>query len=248
MSLPIKILTVIMRRFDTLIESGEIILKNAEDISAVYEYNELNNSHYQSRAAYKKLNCSHFVEWRVKTATLLCRVLPKGNVHEAAAKDIPNLSPTEDHLVWAISFLKAVKDDLDNGFLDCLASQIEAEIASDYMGQAERLMSEGQSGKFDHVPAAVLTGAVLEKTLRKLCSQQIPPISIVTANNGHKTLSPLIDDLKKAGIFNELKAKQLRAWADIRNSAAHGAFDQFNQGDVNEMIKGVSSFLADYIK
>lgn len=237
-----------MRRFDSLIEDGEAILKNAEDISAVYEYNELNNRRYQSRAAYKKLNWSHFVEWRAKTATLLCHVLPNDNVHKAAAKEIPNLSPTEDHLVWAIGFLKAVKDDLDHGFLDGLASQIEAEISSDYMGQAEQLLCEGQSGKFDHVPAAVLSGAVLEKALKKLSIQQHPPIPVVNGNGEPKTLNRLIDDLKKAGLFNELKAKQLRAWADIRNKAAHGEFTYFNRGDVDQMIKGVSNFLADNIK
>jgi hypothetical protein len=34
------------------------------------------------------------------------------------------------------------------------------------------------------------------------------------------TLNPLIDDLKKAGAFNELKAKQLRVWAAIRNKGS----------------------------
>lgn len=248
MSLPSKTLSTILGRFDTLIADGEAILRTAEDIPAVYEYSDLNHRQYESRAGYKKLNWSHYVEWRAKSATLLCYVLPKDHVHEASAKNLPNLTPTESHLIWAISFLKAVKSDLDSGFLDDLASQIEAEIAADYMGQAEELLGEGQSGKFDHIPAAVLSGAVLEKALRKLCSQQRPPLPVVNANGDHKTLNPLIDDLKKVGLFNELKAKQLRAWADIRNKAAHGDFTQFNRGDVEQMLKGVSSFLADHIK
>jgi hypothetical protein len=128
-----------------------------------------------------------------------------------------------------------------------VASQIEAAIAADYMGQAEQLLSEGQSGKFDHVPAAVLAGAVLEKALRTLCGQQLPSIPVVTSKGEPKTLNPLIDDLKKAGVFNELRAKQLRAWADIRNKAAHGEFDQFHKADVEQMIKGISNFLADYL-
>ena len=248
MSLPGKTLAAILGRFDTLIADGDAILKNAEDIPAVYEYSDFNHRQYESRAGYKKLSWPHYVEWRAKAATLLCYVLPKDNVHESAAKDLPNLIPTADRLVWGISFLKAVKNDLESGFLDGLASQIEAEIAADYMGQAEQLLGEGQTGKFDHVPAAVLSGAVLEKALRKLCGQQQPPIPVVTANGDHKTLNPLIDDLKKAGLFNELKAKQLRAWADIRNKAAHGDFDQFNRGDVDQMLKGVANFLADYLK
>ncbi len=58
----------------------------------------------------------------------------------------------------------------------------------------------------------------------------------------------LIDDLKKAGAFNEIKAKQLRGWADIRNHAAHGEFDQFSSTDVRQMIDGMTTFLADFLK
>jgi hypothetical protein len=60
-------------------------------------------------------------------------------------------------------------------------------------------------------------------------------------------LNPLIDDLRKAGAFIETKAKQLRAWAAIRNHAAHGEFDQFARTDVEAMIPGINTFLADYL-
>lgn len=248
MSLPVRTLATILGRFDALIAEGETILKNAEDVPAVYEHSDITHQQYESRAGYKKLDWPRYVEWRTKAATLLCYVLPYGNVHEVAAKNVPQLAPTVEHMEWAIGFLKAVKNDLESGFLDDLASKIEAEIAADYMGQAEQLLGEGQTGKFDHVPAAVMSGAVLEKGLRKLCSQQRPPIPVTTSGGDHKTLNPLIDDLRKAGLFNELKAKQLRAGADIRNKAAHGDFDQFNRGDVEQMLKGVSNFLADFLK
>jgi hypothetical protein len=148
----------------------------------------------------------------------------------------------------AVSLLKGIKDDWDQGFFDDLSLAIEAEMAADYMGQAENLLAEGQRGKFDHVPAAVLAGAVLEKSLRTMCSQQQPPVSIVNTNGEPKKLNLLIDDLKKATAFNETKAKQLRAWAGIRNHAAHGEFDQFTRADVEAMIPGINTFLADYLK
>ena len=113
------------------------------------------------------------------------------------------------------------------------------------MEQAEGLLKEGQSGKYDHVPAAVLAGAVLEKSLRSLCDKQVPPVPTLNSKGEQKTLNPLIDDLKKSGLFNESKAKQLRAWAAIRNHAAHGEFDQFNRTDVEQLLQGVNNFLAD---
>lgn len=142
------------------------------------------------------------------------------------------------------SVLRAVENDLKNGFLDDVADSIETEVTSDYLTQAEDLLKEGKPGNFDHVPAAVLAGAVLEKTLRSFCDKRNPPIPVVDTNGAHKTLNPLIDDLKKAGQFTELMAKQLRAWADIRNKAAHGDFGAFSRADVETMLKGITSFLA----
>lgn len=60
-------------------------------------------------------------------------------------------------------------------------------------------------------------------------------------------MNPLIDELKSAGVFNELKAKQLRGWADIRNAAAHGESEKFKRTDVEAMIPGVANFLADHL-
>lgn len=248
MNLPERTLATILRRFESLIAEGKDILNAAEIVPAITDYNESTGRQFELQAAHKKLNWPRYVEWRTKAATLVSHILPKDSIHHASVESLPQLTPTADHMEWGISFLKAVKDDLESGFLDGLASKIEGEIAADYMGQAEHLLGEGQTGKFDHVPAAVLSGAVLEKALRKLCGQQQPPITVLTASGDHKTLNPLIDDLKKAGLFNELKAKQLRAWADIRNKAAHGDFDQFNRRDVDQMIKGISSFLADCFK
>jgi hypothetical protein len=235
----------LLERFEDLIAEGERILKTAKAIPAEVAYNELTGRHYQRRSGYQELDWPQFVEWRTKAVTLLSHVLPTDHVHFPAVKTMPNLQCTEEKLEAGISMLKGVKDDLEKGFLDNIFSRIEAEIASDYMGQAEQLLSEGHSGKFDHVPAAVLAGAVLEKGLRTLCARQQPAIPVVTSKGESKTLNPLIDDLKKAGVFNELKAKQLRAWADIRNKAAHGEFDQFKRSDVEQMIQGVTNFLAD---
>jgi hypothetical protein len=169
-------------------------------------------------------------------------------VHRAAAEGLAKLPVSRESLLEAVSMFRGIKDDLDKGFLDDLATSIEAEVAVDYMGQAEQLLAEGHRGKFDHVPAAVLAGAVLEKALHTLCGQQQPPVPLKGPKGEFKSLAPLVDALKRAGAFNEAKAKQLRAWADLRNLAAHGEFHQFKRGDVENMIAGINGFLADNLK
>jgi hypothetical protein len=131
--------------------------------------------------------------------------------------------------------------------LQNLASEIESEITADYMGQAENLLKEGSPGKYDHVPAAVLAGAVLEKSLKTICSQLSPPEHINTQNGSPLKLNALIDALKKRDVYNELTAKQLRAWADIRNQAAHGNFEEFTKDQVGFMVSGITNFLIQYL-
>ena len=91
------------------------------------------------------------------------------------------------------------------------------------MEQAEALLGEGIEGQYDHVPAAVLCGAILEDALRRLCQKQTPPIATAKPDGRKKTMEPqkLIQDLRKAEAFNKLVANQLRSWAKIRNYAAH---------------------------
>lgn len=228
MNLPKAILTKTLARFDSLIAEGRNILDGAKVDGGI-----------------GMPDVANLIEWRTKAATLLNRVIPKSHVHRPAAEAVTQLQATHEALQGAVSLLRGIKDDLDKGFLDDLSACIEAEIAADYMGQAEHLLAEGHRGKFDHVPAAVLAGAVLEKALHTICGQQQPPLPLKGPNGKFKSLAPLIEDLKKSGVFNEAKAKQLRAWADLRNLAAHGEFGQFKRGDVEHMIAGINGFLAD---
>ena len=112
------------------------------------------------------------------------------------------------------------------------------------MGQAEQLL-DGEKPDYDHVPAAVLAGAVLENGLRRLCQRQSPPIEAVKATGQPKRLNSLIDELQGKA-FTPAKADQLRSWAKIRNSVGHGDIDEFSRADVEDMIAGIKRFLAEY--
>ena len=55
-------------------------------------------------------------------------------------------------------------------------------------------------------------------------------------------------DLASAGVYDKLVQKRITALADIRNNADHGHFDKFRREDVEDMVKWVRSFTADYLK
>ncbi|MGH9772552.1 MAG: DUF4145 domain-containing protein [Candidatus Acidiferrales bacterium] len=187
------------------------------------------------------------MELITSSASLLDRVIPPGSAHSDLPRDIRRLVCGPRSAQYVLATLKAINSDFDRGMFEHLSVMVEAEATADYLGQANKLMLEGTTGNLDHIPTAVLAGAVLERALRVFCGRQSPPIDIKKANGDTKTLNPLIDDLKKSGLFNELKAIQLRAWAAIRNQTAHGEFDRVKRNDVAIMLTGICDPLADYM-
>lgn len=241
MRLPEQLQGKFLKRFDDLIQEGEGIRDGIKVTPGGW------NSHLGHQTPdTEEIDWPRFVKWRFNCMSLLDPIVPKEHANREPTEVLREMSCKRGEIEWGIAMLKAIKDDFEQGMFIDLAAQIEAELAADYLGQAEYLLGEGKSGKFDHVPAAVLAGAVLEKTLRSLAAKQNPPIDLLTQKGDPKTMAPLIEDLKKAGVFVETKAKQLRLFAGIRNDAAHGDFHKFERMDVELMLKGVSNFLAEF--
>jgi len=144
-------------------------------------------------------------------------------------------------------YVRGLKRDYEAGMFDSLSEIIETTVAYNYMKQAELLLGEGTKGQINHIPAAVLAGAVLEDALRRLCQRQTPPINVQKSDGSPKTLDPLIADLQRADVLDKAKADMLKSWAKIRNYAAHGMFEKLKGDDVQAMIEGVKKFLADYL-
>jgi hypothetical protein len=98
---------------------------------------------------------------------------------------------------------------------------------------AQHLLDEGYKD-----PAASLTGAVLEDGLRRIARNN--DITVTERDD----LNSLKDKLAGRKIFNNLVRQQITLWTTLRNSAAHGKFDQYTVQDVSSMITDVRSFLA----
>lgn len=249
MPLPKRIDEQIRTRFDELITEGQKIVQQMDADNANFHSKPkylgglgpvtyLGSVHYQD-TSYESLV--------TRVISLVHMVLGKSERGQQIVNDIRSMSSEKTSMERIVGILEGLKDDYKYGMLDDLSQMIEANIASDYMGQAEQLLGEGIPGQYDHVPAAVLAGAVLEDALHRLCQRQTPPIDLVTAKDDLKTLDPLITDLQKANVFNKAKADMLRSWAKTRNYAAHGEFKEFNRQDVESVITGVKTFLADYL-
>lgn len=227
---------------DELIQAGEAIpVQQHLRVTAANFITGEEKRHHYNLASYPE-----FVEWRTSTIAILDQVIPASSLLRKTVDNFHTLNNEPSKVEFAVAFLRSVRKELARGSLDSLALQIEAAILTDYMTQASGLLAETKE-ESSHIPAAVLAGASLERSLRTLCQALEPPEPVTNERDGFLGMGALIDALKKRQAFNELQAKQLRAWTAIRNSAAHGKYDEFSRHQVEQMIEGIDAFLAQHV-
>jgi hypothetical protein len=157
-------------------------------------------------------------------------------------KDFTNVhSNNYTHICEVQGILKAIKHELNRGLLTDLRSLLQAGIFADFLEMAEHLLSEGYKDA-----SAVTIGAVLEDSLRKLADKN--GISTVGPSGRPLTIDPLNVALAKASVYGPLVQKQVTTWADLRNSAAHGHYNRYDEDQVKQMLLFVQKFCSDYLQ
>lgn len=223
---------------------NESYLKQFEMLDS--RINEIENSRRKS-ANSEYVSLPNYVRWKTQVITLLRQVYPSGLFPKALEAKAASSTNKTAEFQFVVGIFWAAYEDFKNGLLDDLQLRIEGGVACDYLRQAELLMDDKEDADYSYIPAAVLTGAVLEKSLRTLCEKQEPPIVVNNENGKPKKAQRMLDDLKKGGVFTPIEARQVEAWLAIRNAAAHGKDDEFTRSDVSSMIRGVTDFLAKYM-
>lgn len=132
----------------------------------------------------------------------------------------------------AFGVLLSAKEDYEKESIFELRALIEAELFDDFLEQADYLLSAGY-----YQPAAVIAGSVLEDGLRKLCTREGIALS------SKPKLDSMNTELARAGIYSKLTQKKITALADIRNSAAHGKWSDFDKADVENLIRDTRDFM-----
>ncbi|MGP0093916.1 MAG: hypothetical protein ACLPKB_28835 [Xanthobacteraceae bacterium] len=135
-----------------------------------------------------------------------------------------------------IGILHAATDDLESGMLSDLGGLVAAEVFADLLSMASYLLKQGY-----HLPAAAISGAVLEDTLRQLCKKH------KVSWTGDSSITKLNTELYKSRHFDKVQFGNIEAWGKLRNKVDHGDFKDpadVTVGDVKRMIEGVSDLIA----
>ncbi|MDD4082190.1 MAG: hypothetical protein PHD05_02265 [Sphaerochaetaceae bacterium] len=142
------------------------------------------------------------------------------------------------HIIGTVT---ALKDSLEKDYLKGLGEIIHSEIFTDFLEMSEYLLSEGYKDA-----SAVIAGSTLEEHLRKICIKN--NILLTYQNNKgdsiFKKADSLNSELGNLSIYTKSIQKQITAWLDIRNNAAHGKYSEYTSEQVKLMIEGINNFIA----
>lgn len=142
-----------------------------------------------------------------------------------------------------IGCLEALRDDLKNDYLKSISELIHSEVFADYLEMASYLLEGGYKNA-----SAVIVGSTLEAHLRRLCEKN--SIDLTFTNENGKEVAKKADlinsDLNKAEVYNKTYQKQITAWLDLRNNAAHGNYEDFSLEEVKLMVLGINNFMIQY--
>ncbi|WP_236579698.1 hypothetical protein [Streptomyces sp. HM190] len=131
-----------------------------------------------------------------------------------------------------------LRDDLIAGWVESVVELVHADTYRDYLEMAEGLLAKGYKDA-----AAVITGTSLEVHVRALCVKN----GVATHVAGKpKKADTMNADLKKASVYDGLQQKEVTAWMDLRNKAAHGDYPSYDRDQVRRLIDGVEAFMRKY--
>ena len=203
---------------------------------AVGEGIELRPSVQQYDFGPRRLQPGPYAQWRSRSLATLAGLLPPGHVYLVHYEQLTAVAtndeggPVDERRDAGVGVLKALKADLDAGQLLGLRDLVSAELLADFLDMADHLLAEG----YVHA-AATLAGAVLEDSLRRALSDRG-----LKATGNLESMNRVALDAK---VYGPTVHGQVKVWTSVRNSAAHGKWDEVDESQVETLLIGIRSFL-----
>lgn len=211
-------------RIDQLVAQAETTLRNAR--ASQYSPNPLMKSE----------------EWTALRAAGLAFIESSfGREHSYYNEFDKKLTDAQDYYgKYALGILTAIRDQIKGGWIETTKGLVTAEVFADFLEMAEHLLDQKYKD-----PAAVMAGGVLEEHLRQLCLAASIPVEDVSSGRAvPRKADALNADLAKATKYSKLDQKQVTAWLDLRNKAAHGKYSEYASDQVALMVAGVRDFIS----
>jgi len=209
----------------------EAILKDFQSLRSNSKHNDLSDLPKNERQALvtRAIAAVHRIAGTTSTyAKEIERLLIK----------LPHL---HDHTTSIQGVVGALLADLKSGHIQSLVEMVHGSIFSDFLEMAHHLQDSGYKDA-----AAVIAGSTLESHLRELATKAAIPLENKKADGSitSKKADLLNSELVAAGVYSKLDQKNVTAWLDLRNKAAHGKYAEYGAEQVGLLIAGIRDFLV----
>ncbi|HKV55078.1 MAG TPA: hypothetical protein VJN94_10590 [Candidatus Binataceae bacterium] len=198
---------------------------------------ELIQTRYKSDLSHQEfVDASAFREWRVGCVAFL---------REALGGDSPYTKEFEfncdSHYLSSVArgqaVLRAAREYIDFGPVARVEELVAAEIFTDLLGMAERLIRQRHLGS-----AIAVACAVLEDVMRRSARHR----KIAIRENVDE-LTELNAKMAAAGVYGEALRKRIDEWAEIRTRAESSEPAAEARVEVERLLKGVRDFVNDHL-
>jgi hypothetical protein len=217
----------LIKRIDKLIENGENVIKTEHS-----EYSDLLGN-------LSFIDDGLGVSFRAASLNFISRVYTSNNPFYLEFDTHVN-GLEVDGIKQGISILKIISEEITNGWLISIKELVSSEIFSDFFEMGEYLLFQQYQD-----PAAVIFGSILEERLRQLANKNDVKLEIIKDEKVQYIKAEAINtELAKKEVYNKLDQKQITAWLDLRNKAAHGKYAEYNFDQVQNMKNGILEFIS----
>lgn len=217
---------------DEILKQLDMLIAEAQKFQRFTQYGESGLKYYSNVPE------SDLVDFLTRTVAMIERLAP---VNSSYPQTLKNILPKYefvyvDRIDPYVGVLMALRNDYASGYLHKITELVQADIYSDFLDRATHLLEQGYKD-----PAAVITGSVLEEHLRKLCGKH--GITVVQPDGRPKKADSLNAELAGANAYSKLDQKNVTAWLDLRNKAAHGKYTEYTKDQVALLIQSVRDFI-----
>jgi hypothetical protein len=132
--------------------------------------------------------------------------------------------------------LRAAREYIDFGPVARVEELVAAEIFTDLLGMANRMLREG------HVTAAAIVGAAVLEDVMRRCARHRK----IAIRENVDTLAELNAKLAAGGVYPPAMRDKISGWTGLRASAEESLADD-SRVEVERMLRGVRDFVNDHL-
>jgi hypothetical protein len=198
---------------------------------------DLLQTRYKSEVSHQQfVDAAAFREWRVGCVAFLREALGNDSPYTKEFEfncDSPYLSA----VARGQAVLRAAREYIEFGPVARVEELVAAEIFTDLLGIAERLMRQGRL-----TAGITIACSVLEDVMRRSARHR----KIAIRENVDE-LPDLNAIMGGAGVYNSALQKRIDEWAVMRARAQAGELEDATQADAERLLKGVRDFVNDHL-